>query len=389
MSRNASTANTVPFLLTIKKFSASRKAFLQKIIRVKNSVTIPLSVFLLKCLPYPNILLMISSYEEGIYMNGKFYLGTGIDKNGRIADNLTELVGNTPMLSLRRFCEKFDIQSDITAKLEYFNPLGSSKDRVGLAMIEDAEQVGKITKDTVIIESTSGNTGIGLAMSCAIKGYKIILTMPENMSKERILLLSALGAEIILTPASDGMAGAIKKAEELKNELKNAYIPDQFSNPSNPDIHRKTTATEILRDTYGKIDYFIAGVGTGGTVTGIGEVLKAYNSNIKIIAVEPASSAVLSGEAKGPHGIMGIGAGFIPETLNSSVIDEIIKVTEEEAYSAARTAAKTEGLLVGISSGAALHAAKLVALRKNNRNDRIVVFLPDSGERYLSTPLYK
>ncbi len=321
-------------------------------------------------------------------MNGKFDLGLGIDKNGRIAGNITELIGNTPLLNLSRFCKLHEIDSDIIAKLEYFNPLGSSKDRVGFAMIEDAEKEGIISKDTVIIEPTSGNTGIGLAITCSLKGYRIILTMPENMSRERILLLSALGAEIILTPKEDGMAGAIKKAEELKSELKNAYIPDQFSNPSNPDIHRKTTAAEILRDTYGKIDYFIAGIGTGGTITGIGEVLKAYNSNIKVIAVEPASSAVLSGEEKGSHGIMGIGAGFIPDVLNRSIIDEVIKVTEEEAYTASREAAKTEGLLVGISSGAALHAAKLVAKRKNIKNDRIVVFLPDSGERYLSTPLF-
>lgn len=322
-------------------------------------------------------------------MNGKFNLGLGIDKNGRIAKDLTELIGNTPMLSLKRFCEANGISADLTAKLEYFNPLGSAKDRVGLAMIEDGEKSGAITKDTVIIEPTSGNTGIGLCMAAAIKGYKIILTMPENMSRERILLLSALGAEIILTPKEDGMAGAIKKAEELKNGIKNSYIPDQFSNPANPDIHRKTTATEILRDTYGKIDYFVAGVGTGGTITGIGEVLKAYNSNIKIIAVEPKSSAVLSGEEKGPHGIMGIGAGFVPQVLNTSVIDEIITVTEEEAYAASRAVAKTEGLLVGISSGAALHAAKLIAKRENNTNNRIVVLLPDSGERYLSTPLYE
>lgn len=322
-------------------------------------------------------------------MNRKFSLGIGIDKNGRIAENLTELVGNTPMLNLRGYCEKHGISTEITAKLEYFNPLGSAKDRVALALIEDGIKAGKITEDTVIIEPTSGNTGIGLAMVCTIKKLKLILTMPENMSRERIMLLQALGAEIVLTPANEGMQGAIKKSEELKNEYSNVFIPDQFSNKANPDIHRKTTAAEILRDTYGKIDYFIAGVGTGGTLTGIGEVLKAYNSNIKIIAVEPAASPVLSGGEKGAHGLMGIGAGFIPEILNTSVIDEIITVSEENAYTASREVAVADGLLTGISSGAVLYAARQVALRENNKNSRIVVLFPDSGERYLSTPLFE
>ena len=255
-------------------------------------------------------------------MNRKFNLGFGIDKNSRIADSLTELVGNTPMLSLKKYCEINSVNADITAKLEYFNPLGSAKDRVGLALIEKAEKDGLLKEGSVIIEPTSGNTGVGLAFTASIKGYRLILTMPENMSRERILLLKALGAEVILTPKEKGMSGAIEKANQLKEELGDAFIPDQFNNPANSDIHRKTTGPEILRDTYGKIDYFVAGVGTGGTITGIGEVLKAYNSNIKIIAVEPASSPVLSGGAKGTHGLMGIGAGFVPSILNTDIIDE-------------------------------------------------------------------
>ena len=323
-------------------------------------------------------------------MNRKFNLGFGIDKNSRIASSLTELVGNTPMLSLENYCKKNGINAEITAKLEYFNPLGSAKDRVGLALIEKAEKDGLLKEGSVIIEPTSGNTGVGLAFTASIKGYRLILTMPENMSRERILLLKALGAEVILTPQEKGMSGAIEKADQLKAELGDAFIPDQFNNPANADIHRKTTGPEILRDTYGKIDYFVAGVGTGGTITGVGEVLKAYNSNIKIIAVEPASSSVLSGGKKGTHGLMGIGAGFVPSILNTDIIDEIITVTEKEAYEEARTVAKTDGLLIGISSGAALHAAKLIAKRQENnlKDKRIVVLLPDSGERYLSTELF-
>lgn len=321
-------------------------------------------------------------------MKVNFNIGGGTDKNYRIADNLTELVGNTPMLSLGGYCKKYNIEAEIIAKLEYFNPLGSAKDRVGIALIEDAEKKGLITEGTVIIEPTSGNTGIGLCFAAAIKGYKVILTMPDNMSEERMLLLKALGAQLELTPARDGMAGAIEKARQLKNELGNAYIPDQFNNPANPAIHRKTTAPEILRDTYGKIDCFIAGVGTGGTITGISEVLKAYNKDIRVIAVEPASSNVLSGGEKGTHGLMGIGAGFVPSILNRDTIDEIMCVTENEAYEAARTVATTDGLLIGISSGAVLHAAKEYALKNNDKKKRIVVLFPDSGERYLSTPLF-
>ncbi len=321
-------------------------------------------------------------------MYKNFNLGIGLDKNGRIAENLTELAGNTPMLMVSGFSRLNGINAKIIAKLEYFNPLGSAKDRVGIALVEDAEKRGLIKSGAVIIEPTSGNTGVGLALACAVKGYKLILTMPENMSRERVLLLSALGAEIVLTPAADGMSGAIEKARKLKENTENSYIPDQFNNPANSDIHRKTTGPEILRDTYGKIDYFIAGVGTGGTITGVGEVLKAFNPDIKIIAVEPSSSPVLSGGEKGTHGLMGIGAGFIPTILNREIIDEVIAVSEEDAYNAARQAAKTDGLLVGISSGAALHAAKEIALRNNSKDTRIVVLLPDSGERYLSTDLF-
>lgn len=322
-------------------------------------------------------------------MNGKFNLGLGLDKDGRIAGSLTELVGNTPMLSLKGYAKKCGFETDLAAKLEYFNPLGSAKDRVGMFMLETAEKEGKLTQDTTIVEPTSGNTGIGLAFCAAIKGYKIILTMPENMSVERIKLLKFLGAQIILTPAADGMAGAIKKAHEIADSCEKAFIPDQFNNPANPEVHRRTTGPEILRDCYGKIDYFVAGVGTGGTITGTGEVLKAYNKNIKVIAVEPATSNVLSGGQKGPHGLMGIGAGFVPSILNTGIIDEIITVSNEEAYEAARTVAVTDGLLIGISSGAALCAAKQIALRVNDRHRRIVVLFPDSGERYLSTPLFE
>lgn len=321
-------------------------------------------------------------------MINEFKIGLGIDKDARIAGDLTQLCSNTPMLSLKGFCAKHSINCDLVAKLEYFNPLGSAKDRVALNMITAAEKNGLIDRDTVIIEPTSGNTGIGLAYVCAIKGYRLILTMPENMSEERIKLLKALGAEIELTPAGQGMTGAIEKAAEIANTLENTYIPDQFNNPANPDAHRKTTGPEILRDCYCKVDYFVAGVGTGGTITGVGEVLKAYNKDVKIIAVEPASSPVLSGGEKGAHGLMGIGAGFVPSVLNRNIIDEIITVTEEEAISAAKEVAKTDGLLIGISSGAALHAAKKLALKINNKHARIVVLLPDGGERYLSTQLF-
>lgn len=318
----------------------------------------------------------------------EFNFGFGIDKNKRIAEDLTELIGNTPLLKMSRFAELRGSYGNIIAKLEYFNPLGSSKDRAALEMIEDAEKRGELTDGGVIIEATSGNTGIGLAYVAVIKGYKLILTMPENMSEERKKLLRALGAELVLTPAANGMNGAVQKANELKEEYGNAFIPNQFANPANPNAHRKTTAAEILRDTYGKTDVFVAGVGSGGTITGVAEILKAYNPFVNIVAVEPAESPLLSTGESGKHGIMGIGANFVPDTLNRDIIDQIITVDTSAAIEASRDAAKTEGLLVGISSGAALHAAAEIAADKKMRGKNIVVLLPDSGERYLSSDLY-
>ena len=306
----------------------------------------------------------------------------------KIAKRLTDLIGNTPLLELSNINKANKSSATIIAKLEYFNPAGSVKDRIGFAMIEAAEKQGKINKDTTIIEPTSGNTGIALAFVAASRGYKLILTMPETFSVERRNLLKALGAQLVLTPGSEGMAGAIRKAEDLHADTPNSFIPQQFKNPSNPDIHRKTTAEEIWQDTEGKVDIFVAGVGTGGTITGVGEVLKKRNAKVKIIAVEPADSPVLSGGQKGPHKIQGIGAGFIPDILNRSIIDEIITVKNEEAIQTSRELARSEGLLVGISSGAAAWAALQVALRKENEGKNIVVLLPDTGERYLSSQLY-
>ena len=306
----------------------------------------------------------------------------------KIAKHLTDLIGNTPLLELTNYNKTNGASATIIAKLEYFNPASSIKDRIGFAMIEAAEKQGLIKKDTTIIEPTSGNTGIALAFVAASKGYKLILTMPETFSIERRNLLKALGADLVLTPGPEGMSGAIKKAEELHASIPNSFIPQQFKNPANPEIHRKTTAEEIWRDTDGKVDIFISGVGTGGTITGVGEVLKKRNPNVKIFAVEPADSPVLSGGLKGPHKIQGIGAGFVPDVLNRSVIDGIITVKNEEAFEAGRTLARLEGLLVGISSGAATHAALQVAKRPENKGKNIVVILPDTGERYLSTLLY-
>lgn len=306
-----------------------------------------------------------------------------------IKQSLPALIGNTPLLELQRFNKINNIDATIIAKLEYFNPMGSVKDRVANAMIEAGEKAGLINKDTTIIEPTSGNTGVGLAFVAASKGYKLILTMPDTMSEERRNLLKALGAELVLTPGSKGMNGAIEEASILSQKYENTFVPQQFENPENPQVHRDTTGKEILRDTDGKIDIFVAGVGTGGTITGVGEVLKAYNKDIKIVAVEPEGSAVISGETPGPHKIQGIGAGFIPKNLNVKVIDEIIKVTNEEAFDTSKSLAKLEGLLVGISSGAALFAALKLAQRSENKDKNIVVLLPDHGERYLSTPLYK
>lgn len=306
----------------------------------------------------------------------------------KIAKQLTELIGGTPLLELSNYEKKNSLGAQIVAKLEYFNPLGSVKDRVANAMIEQGIKEGKINQDTVIIEPTSGNTGIGLAFVTASKGLHLILTMPDTMSMERRKIVKALGAEIVLTPGRAGMRGAIEKAAQLKEEYGNAFIPQQFENEANPEIHKATTAQEIWKDTDGNVDIFVSSVGTGGTLTGTGEGLREKNPNVKIIAVEPATSAVLSGEKPGPHKIQGIGAGFIPKVMDMSLVDEIIKVGNEEAFETAREVAKSDGLLVGISSGAALWAATELAKRPENAGKRIVVLLPDTGERYLSTSLF-
>ncbi len=304
----------------------------------------------------------------------------------KTAQSITELIGNTPLLRIDSLSR--ETGNEIIGKLEYFNPLSSVKDRIALAMIEAAEAQGNIKPGGLIIEPTSGNTGIGLAFCAAAKGYRLILTMPESMSMERRALLKALGAALVLTPAEGGMKAAISRAQELVKENPGSYMPLQFSNPANPEVHRNTTAREILRDTDGKVDAFVAGIGTGGTITGVGEVLKAEIPGVQIIAVEPAQSSVLSGGAPGPHKIQGIGAGFIPEVLNTAVYDRIITVSSEEAAHMTRSMAKTEGLLTGISSGAALCAARKAALEVKDQGKRFVVLLPDSGERYLSTWIY-
>ncbi|MEI6640202.1 MAG: cysteine synthase A [Chlorobium sp.] len=307
---------------------------------------------------------------------------------GRIAKKLTDLIGNTPLLELRNLNREHNTKATIIAKLEYFNPGGSVKDRIGYAMIEDAEKKGLINQESIIIEPTSGNTGIALAFIAAAKGYRLILTMPETMSLERKNLLKALGAELVLTPGPEGMLGAIKRADELHEEYENSFVPQQFKNAANAEIHRNTTAEEIWNDTDGNVDIFVSGVGTGGTITGVGEVLKERNPEVKIVAVEPFDSQVLAGGKPGPHKIQGIGAGFVPDILNTSIIDEIIPVKNEDALRTGRQLAKTEGLIVGISSGAAVYAAIELAQREENRGKRIVVILPDTGERYLSTLLY-
>jgi len=305
----------------------------------------------------------------------------------KIANDVTELIGNTPLVKLNKIAK--DVEAKIVGKLEFFNPCGSVKDRIGVSMITEAEKKGFLKKDSVVVEPTSGNTGIALSFVCAVKGYRLVLTMPDTMSIERRKILEAFGAEIVLTPGSEGMKGAIKKAEEIVKNNRKAFTPQQFKNPANPEVHRKTTALEIWKDTDGKVDILVSGVGTGGTITGIAEVIKKRKPSFKAIAVEPTNSPVLSGGEPGSHKIQGIGAGFVPDVLNRDIIDEIIKVTNEEAIICARRLAKEEGIFAGISSGAAVWAAIKVAKRKENKNKLIVVILPDLGDRYLSTELFQ
>ena len=305
----------------------------------------------------------------------------------KIANDLTELIGNTPLVALDRIAKGVDAR--VVGKLEFFNPCGSIKDRIGVSMIESAEKEGILKKDSIVVEPTSGNTGIALAFVCAVKGYKLILTMPETMSIERRIMLKAFGAELVLTPGSEGMSGAIKKAEEIVKKNPKVFMPQQFKNSANPEIHRKTTALEIWNDTDGGVDIFVAGVGTGGTITGVAEIIKKRKPLFKAIAVEPADSPVLSGDKPGPHKIQGIGAGFVPDVLNTNIIDEVITVTNEDAMAISRRLAMEEGIFAGISSGAAVHAAIEVAKREENKGKLIVVVLPDLGDRYLSTELFR
>jgi len=306
----------------------------------------------------------------------------------KIVTQLTDLVGNTPLLAPANFAKNHGLKAKVIFKLEYFNPAGSVKDRIALAMVEDAEKKGLLKEGSVIVEPTSGNTGVGLAFVAAAKGYRLIIALPETFSVERRNLLKALGAELVLTTGTLGMAGAIEKAKEIAAGIPNSFIPQQFENPANPEVHKRTTAEEIWRDTDGKVDIFIAGVGTGGTISGVGEALKSHNPNVKIVAVEPAESPVLSGGTKGAHKIQGIGAGFVPAIFNREVIDEILLIKSDDAIKTSRELAQTEGLLVGISSGAAAYAALELAKRPENAGKTIVALLPDTGERYLSTVLY-
>lgn len=306
----------------------------------------------------------------------------------KIYERITDLVGKTPLVKLPNYSAKRELEATIAVKVEAFNPAGSVKDRIAKAMLDDAEAKGLVNKDTVIIEPTSGNTGIGLAAVSASREYRIILTMPETMSVERRNLLKAYGAELVLTDGSKGMKGAIERAKQLAEEIPNSFIPSQFTNPANPEVHRKTTGPEIWADTDGKVDIFVAGVGTGGTLTGVGEYLKSQNPNVKVVAVEPATSPVLSKGVAGPHKIQGIGAGFVPDTLNTKVYDEIIPVTNEDAFATGRALAREDGILAGISSGAAVFAATELAKRPENKGKLIVAILPDTGDRYLSTPMF-
>lgn len=306
----------------------------------------------------------------------------------KVYESITDLIGSTPLVKLKNYSEARGLEATILAKVEFFNPAGSVKDRIAKAMLDDAEEKGLLNKDSVIIEPTSGNTGIGLASVAASRGYRAILTMPETMSVERRNLLKAYGAEIVLTDGAKGMKGAIEKSEELAKEIPGGFIPSQFTNPANPAIHRATTGPEIWNDTDGQVDIFVAGVGTGGTVTGVGEYLKSQNPNVKVVAVEPATSPVLSQGKAGPHKIQGIGAGFVPDTLNTDIYDEVFPVSNEDAFATGRTIAREDGLLVGISSGAALFAATEIAKRPENKGKTIVVLLPDTGERYLSTAMF-
>jgi cysteine synthase len=328
-------------------------------------------LFFIFCWPI-FLLISINLFKELLGMN--------------IANDVTKLIGNTPLVRLQRITE--GSQATVAAKLEFYNPAHSVKDRIGVSMIDAAEQAGMLKPDTIVVEPTSGNTGIALAMVCAARGYKCTLIMPETMSKERRMLLRAYGAELILTPGPEGMAGAIRRAEEMVASDARYFMPQQFKNPANPEIHRKTTAEEIWRDTDGQVDIVVSGIGTGGTITGVGEVLRSRKANIKMIAVEPAASPVLSGGQKGPHPIQGIGAGFVPDVLNTQIYDEVIQVANEDAFRTARQMANQEGLLVGISSGAAVWAALQVAHRPENAGKMIIVIIPSFGERYLSTPLF-
>ncbi|MDP2940289.1 MAG: cysteine synthase A [Candidatus Omnitrophota bacterium] len=367
-----------------KKEQIQEDITIAKLILAKNIrpevVTVELNDNIIEKNKYADVILKTNDRLEFVY-----YMGGGMPFSNKIAKDVSELIGQTPIVKLNRIVEPS--MSEILAKLENFNPGGSVKDRICFSMIEDAEKKGLLKRGSTIIEPTSGNTGIGLSMISAIKGYKCILTMPETMSLERIYIIKSYGAEVILTSGIEGMSGAIKKAEELLKKIPNSFMPQQFKNPANPEIHRKTTAQEILQATNGNLDAFVAGVGTGGTITGVGEVLKKYNDKIKVIAVEPKNSAVLSGKQAGPHKIQGIGAGFVPEILNKKIIDRIIQVDDNDAFKTSKRLAQEEGLFVGVSSGAATWAALNVA-RDLGKGKTVVVVLPDTGERYFSMQQY-